>query len=193
VLIFLSRLRWRRRRREEVNGRASALIWSWKRRGVRQFVARLQDEVLWHAVLAAVEARLLGAVALGQFDARLQGEVQWHDVVAASRRDSVNVQPAATATGAWGRWLRWLASTWLMLFGLAMVALVAVASSEPSSSPEHVLNRLVDLLYGRGELPRLVAVTYTGLQPALWLLSTSRSRAQVGHAGASLLPMLPSR
>jgi hypothetical protein len=45
-----------------------------------------------------------------------------------------------------------------MLFGLAVVALVAVSSSEPSSSPERVLNRLVDLLYGRGELPRLVAM-----------------------------------
>jgi hypothetical protein len=39
--------------------------------------------MLWHAVLAAIEAWLVDAVALGQFDARLQGEVQWHAVLAA--------------------------------------------------------------------------------------------------------------
>lgn len=44
---------------------------------------------------------------------------------------------------------------------------VGAASSASSTSPQRVLNRLVDELHGRGELPRLVVLIYAAGPSAL--------------------------
>ncbi|KAF7081136.1 hypothetical protein CFC21_085108 [Triticum aestivum] len=153
-------------------GGVAAEIQAW---ADRELAARLvaalreQDDARARALLAELEARLLGAGSAGRFDARLQDAVLRHGVfraVEARLGDPGEVGDGCAAAAL--ALVRFNRDVFVgpVLMGPAVGALVAAAASHSSPAALRALNGLVaavrtplvDELHARGELPRLVAL-----------------------------------
>lgn len=123
------------------------------------------------ALLAELEARLMGLATEGRFDARLQDAVLRHGVFAAVEARLGVGDPSPVSDGCAALVLalvRFNRDVFVgpVLMGPAVGALVSSSASSPA--PLRALNGLVDAirtplvdeLHGRGELPRLVALLF---------------------------------
>ncbi|KAM3224035.1 hypothetical protein ACQJBY_057428 [Aegilops geniculata] len=154
-------------------GGVAAEIQAWADRELAaRLVAALRedDDARARALLAELEARLLGAGSAGRFDARLQDAVLRHGVfgaVEARLGDPGGVGDGCAAAAL--ALVRFNRDVFVgpVLMGRAVGALVAAAASHASSPAAlRALNGLVaairtplvDELHARGELPRLVAL-----------------------------------
>uniref|UniRef100_A0A453PYB7 Uncharacterized protein n=1 Tax=Aegilops tauschii subsp. strangulata TaxID=200361 RepID=A0A453PYB7_AEGTS len=155
-------------------GGVAAEIQAWADRELAaRLVAALREQgradARARALLAELEARLLGAGAAGRFDARLQDAVLRHGVFGAveARLGAPGEVGDGCAAAALAL-VRFNRDVFVgpVLMGPAVGALVTAAASHASPAALRALNGLVaairtplvDELHARGELPRLVAL-----------------------------------